>query len=248
MSEETQYIEASVHEVTKPLTHPAIFEGTYNKVRTWLNDKYDSYYMYVVWIAADKIYMSVTQFLNESAVIRNKPQKIAEDDWSQWSKNLSSQFLSKKTDDFDGDSVNHPSHYNQYKGLEIIQLTEQMNFNRGNAVKYIARAGFKAPEKELEDLKKARWYVDREIGRLEGSSSGRATEQVEKLKEFIAQDASDSEKENQCACYNQRIFSLRYGMTVPIRTIDGWSCKVCGYVNDGPSEKPLNVSAKTFFI
>ena len=64
------------------------------------------------------------------------------------------------------DNVNHPSHYNSYKGLEIIDLVEQMNFNRGNAVKYIARAGFKAPEKELEDLAKARWYIDREIQRI----------------------------------------------------------------------------------
>ena len=65
------------------------------------------------------------------------------------------------------DNVNHPPHYNSYKGLEIIDLVEQMNFNRGNAVKYISRAGFKDPQMELEDLKKARWYIDREIQRLE---------------------------------------------------------------------------------
>lgn len=65
------------------------------------------------------------------------------------------------------DNVNHPSHYNQYRGLEIIDLAEQMNFNRGNAVKYIARAGFKGgPEREIEDLEKARWYIDREIARV----------------------------------------------------------------------------------
>jgi hypothetical protein len=65
------------------------------------------------------------------------------------------------------DNVDHPSHYNSYKRLEIIDLVEQMNFNRGNAVKYIARAGFKDPQTELEDLKKARWYIDREIQRLD---------------------------------------------------------------------------------
>lgn len=64
------------------------------------------------------------------------------------------------------DPVNHPAHYTAYKGLEIIDLTEQMNFNRGNAVKYIARAGLKNPETELEDLEKARWYISREIERL----------------------------------------------------------------------------------
>lgn len=66
----------------------------------------------------------------------------------------------------ENDSINHPSHYTAYKGVEVIDLTEQMNFNRGNAVKYICRAGLKAPETELEDLKKARWYLDREIDRV----------------------------------------------------------------------------------
>lgn len=64
------------------------------------------------------------------------------------------------------DAVNHPSHYTAYKGLEIIELTEQMNFNRGNAVKYIARAGLKNKDTEIEDLRKARWYIEREIRRL----------------------------------------------------------------------------------
>jgi len=67
----------------------------------------------------------------------------------------------------DHDPVNHPSHYTAYKGLEIIDLTEQMNFNRGNAVKYIARAGLKQDSNEIEDLKKAAWYINREIERLE---------------------------------------------------------------------------------
>lgn len=64
------------------------------------------------------------------------------------------------------DSVNHPSHYTAYKGFEVIDLTEQMNFNRGNAVKYIARAGLKDKSKEVEDLEKAAWYIKREIERL----------------------------------------------------------------------------------
>ena len=64
------------------------------------------------------------------------------------------------------DPVDHPSHYTAYKGIEVIQLTEQMNFNRGNAVKYIARAGLKTPETELEDLEKALWYIKREIERI----------------------------------------------------------------------------------
>lgn len=69
----------------------------------------------------------------------------------------------------ENDVVNHPSHYTAYKGVEVIQLTEQMNFNRGNAVKYIARAGLKNPDTEIEDLEKARWYIDREIKRLKAT-------------------------------------------------------------------------------
>ena len=64
------------------------------------------------------------------------------------------------------DLVNHPPHYTFYNGIEVIQLTEQMNFNRGNAVKYICRAGLKDDSPEIQDLEKARWYIDREIERL----------------------------------------------------------------------------------
>ena len=63
------------------------------------------------------------------------------------------------------DLVNHPPHYTRHpSGVECIQITEHMNFNLGNAVKYIWRAGEKGAT--LEDLRKARWYVEREITRL----------------------------------------------------------------------------------
>lgn len=65
------------------------------------------------------------------------------------------------------DAVNHPSHYTQYP-VEVIELTRHMSFNRGNAVKYVARAGFKGgPEKELEDINKAIWYLNDEKKQLE---------------------------------------------------------------------------------
>lgn len=66
------------------------------------------------------------------------------------------------------DAVDHPSHYTRFPGVEVIQITEHLNFCRGNAVKYIARAGAKDESKEIEDLEKARWYLDREIERLKG--------------------------------------------------------------------------------
>lgn len=64
------------------------------------------------------------------------------------------------------EAVNHPSHYNTGK-IEVIDAIEdwKLNFSRGNAVKYIARAGHKGDE--LEDLKKAAWYINREVERLE---------------------------------------------------------------------------------
>jgi len=66
----------------------------------------------------------------------------------------------------ENDPVNHPAHYTSHpSGVECIQITRWMNFNLGNAIKYIWRAGNKG--NALEDLKKARWYLDDEIKRRE---------------------------------------------------------------------------------
>jgi len=74
-------------------------------------------------------------------------------------------FGKRRRDSKPTDSVNHPPHYTSHpSGVECIQVAEHMNFCRGNAVKYIWRAGEKGDE--IEDLKKARWYLDREIERL----------------------------------------------------------------------------------
>lgn len=70
-------------------------------------------------------------------------------------------------EDLKHDPVSHPAHYTGKNGVECIQVTEQFNFNRGNAIKYIWRAGEKDPSKEIEDLKKAVWYIEREIKRIE---------------------------------------------------------------------------------
>lgn len=64
------------------------------------------------------------------------------------------------------DNVNHPEHYTRFKGVEVIDITEQLNFNRGNVVKYVTRAGAKAGSDEKEDLRKAEWYLRREIERV----------------------------------------------------------------------------------
>ena len=64
------------------------------------------------------------------------------------------------------DPIN-PAHYKSHpSGVECIDVVEWFTFNLGNAVKYIWRSGHKNPD-PLEDLRKARWYLDREIRRLE---------------------------------------------------------------------------------
>ena len=66
------------------------------------------------------------------------------------------------------DPVNRPAHYTDGK-IEVIDFIEdkKLGFSLGNAVKYIARAGKKDPNKEVEDLKKAKWYIERRISQLE---------------------------------------------------------------------------------
>ena len=79
-------------------------------------------------------------------------------------------WLEKKCkDNPPADNVNHPSHYTSGK-IEVIDFIEdkEFGFHLGNAVKYISRAGRKNPDKIVEDLQKAVWYINREICRLEG--------------------------------------------------------------------------------
>jgi hypothetical protein len=68
------------------------------------------------------------------------------------------------------EKIDHPSHYggaeNPYEAIKVIDAWD-LGFSLGNAVKYIARAGRKAGAPVLEDLKKARWYLDHEIARAE---------------------------------------------------------------------------------
>lgn len=67
------------------------------------------------------------------------------------------------------DPVAYPKHYTSHpSGIEVIDITEHMNFCLGNVVKYVLRADHKG--RPLEDLKKARWYLDREIEKREHES------------------------------------------------------------------------------
>lgn len=67
------------------------------------------------------------------------------------------------------EQVNHPQHYggdNVYETIKVIEAWE-LDFHLGNTVKYISRAGKKDTDKELQDLKKALWYLERKIQNLE---------------------------------------------------------------------------------
>lgn len=85
--------------------------------------------------------------------------------------------FSKKIVDKDsdkGDSVNHPAHYTKHpSGYECIDITRHYCFSIGNAIKYLWRAGLKKDaelgdkQKEIEDLKKAIWYINDRIKQLE---------------------------------------------------------------------------------
>jgi hypothetical protein len=79
------------------------------------------------------------------------------------------------------DAVQNPLHYNQHpSGVECITITEHMNFNLGNATKYIWRASLKG--NLVEDLEKAAWYVAREIERIKKMQKAEHADQTGKQK------------------------------------------------------------------
>lgn len=62
--------------------------------------------------------------------------------------------------------VTNPDHYRQHpSGVEAIQITEQFNFCIGNAIKYLWRCDSKHDDNGMADLRKAKWYIEREIAR-----------------------------------------------------------------------------------
>ncbi len=64
------------------------------------------------------------------------------------------------------DAVNHPKHYTAHpSGVECVDVAEHYGFNVGNAIKYLWRAGLKSTS-PVEDLRKAAWYVQRELERI----------------------------------------------------------------------------------
>ena len=111
------------------------------------------------------------------------------------------------------DPINNPSHYaagRKYETIEVIDDWE-LGYRLGNSVKYISRAGRKDPAKTVEDLKKARWYLDREIAALEGEQTPYSVTYEDVLEDYAA-----------CAAKGEELV-LEYGVQdVDDQPLPGW--------------------------
>jgi hypothetical protein len=71
----------------------------------------------------------------------------------------------------ENEAVDHPKHYNSHpSGIECIDVVRHLNFNVGNAMKYLWRCGIKDGDTEVQDLMKAAWYIQNEIERLRNTA------------------------------------------------------------------------------
>ena len=96
------------------------------------------------------------------------------------------------------DNVNHPAHYTDGK-IEVIDFIEdkKLGYHLGNAVKYISRAGKKDPDKYIEDLQKAVWYLQREIKRSTVQMSiSTGTFDADKLRDLMRKTPITVERES----------------------------------------------------
>lgn len=136
---------------------------TYDPTGWWLLNGNDEYWVYT----AEEIGRIVcTPGSWMIACPAGQPYAIC--DKSEYEYELKDDAIVIKERTRSSDNVSHPSHYADgwSNGAEVIDLTEHLSFCAGNVVKYVCRAGRKDPDKHVEDLEKARWYLDREITRV----------------------------------------------------------------------------------
>ena len=90
------------------------------------------------------------------------------------------------------DNINHPSHYTEGRKFETIEVIEDwgLSYRLGNAVKYVSRAGRTDPSRTAEDLKKAIWYINREIASLEGEQTSYGVTYEDVLEDYTVCAAS----------------------------------------------------------
>lgn len=104
------------------------------------------------------------------------------------------------------DAVNHPPHYNSHpSGVECVTIAEHFNFNLGNALKYLWRAGVKSKD-PVEDLRKSAWYLAREIGRLGGG------DEVAALKARLAEEEARRSKYQAVDAAARRFVTAKRGL------------------------------------
>ena len=108
----------------------------------------------------------------EKVYYKNKPNWIDAPEWAKFlilDSNHEWQFLSEKPTDYlemetrhiaEKETVNHPAHYNQIAGIECIDVVKHFDFVIGCIIKYVWRAGLKQSTSKLEDLEKAKWYIE----------------------------------------------------------------------------------------
>lgn len=122
------------------------------------------------------------------------------------------------------DNVNCPSHYTCYEGVEVIEITRQMDFNLGNAVKHIARAGHKDPSTEIEDLQKAIFYIKDELkhNKFLGEGDDLENEWGEKVYRLSSQMNTNREEAMVYICLGTEP-ALRYAINFLEREIEDLS-------------------------
>lgn len=136
---------------------------TYDPTGWWLLNGDDDYWVY----PAEEI-GSVVFTPGSRMIAYPVGQPYVTCDKSDYEYELKDDAIVIKERTLSSDNVSHPPHYADgwSNGAEVIDLTEHLSFCAGNVVKYVCRAGRKDSDKHVEDLEKARWYLDREIERV----------------------------------------------------------------------------------
>lgn len=114
----------------------------------------------------DKVYEIDCSLLDRALIHETSETLIA----TEICKDVTSEYIQQEVKaEYTNSNVNHPSHYTDGK-IEVIDYIEDKKFDYclGNAIKYISRAGKKNPDKTIEDLEKAVWYIQRRIKQLKG--------------------------------------------------------------------------------
>lgn len=141
---------------------------TYDPTEWWLLDGGNEYWLYT---AEEISSITYTSGRRMTAYPVGEPCAIYDKSKYEYELEGGAIVIKERAEAANSDNVSHPSHYADgwSNSAEVIDLTEHLSFCAGNVVKYVCRAGRKDPDRHIEDLEKARWYLDREIERVKGN-------------------------------------------------------------------------------